>query len=220
MEIIHQIHCGSVNCFLIRNGHTAVLVDTGRLKYRNLILRACEDLQVRLILLTHGHVDHVQNAAFLSQELHAPIAMHRADVPLIGDNRRQKLYTKGFLGCLMLSATKHSFRKDKIEPFTPDILLSDQDSLSAYGIDARIIAVPGHTRGSIGVLIGERTLVVGDAMMNLLCLRPSLLYNNRMLMLRSVKKIMAHSPSMLYFGHGRPVRLHLQSPKEALEAGF
>ena len=38
---------------------------------------------MRLLILTHGHIDHAQNAAFLSKELNIPIAMHKDDVDLI-----------------------------------------------------------------------------------------------------------------------------------------
>ena len=67
METIQQIRCGSVNCFLVQSGRAAILVDTGRAAYREKVLRACrarEEVSVRLIVLTHGHIDHVQNAAF------------------------------------------------------------------------------------------------------------------------------------------------------------
>lgn len=66
MEEIKRIRCGNVNCFLLTRGETAVLVDTARTAHRQTVLDACKPYQVRLILLTHGHVDHVQNAAKLS----------------------------------------------------------------------------------------------------------------------------------------------------------
>ena len=84
METIQQIRCGSVNCFLVKSGSAAILVDTGREAYREKILRICtadNEAPVRLIVLTHGHVDHVQNAAFLANRLHVPIAMHEEDFP-------------------------------------------------------------------------------------------------------------------------------------------
>lgn len=48
----------------------AVLIDTCREKYREMILNACKDYHVQLLILTHGHIDHVQNAAYLSDRLH------------------------------------------------------------------------------------------------------------------------------------------------------
>ena len=207
METIQQIRCGSANCFLIRNDTAGILVDTGRERYRDAVLNACIGTPIRLIVLTHGHVDHVQNAAFLSKELHTPLAMHRDDIPLLEDNWQQPLSSSGYLGGLMLSATKRSFRCDKIPPFSPNVLLDHGDSLSFYGFDVRVVALPGHTRGSIGLTVGETSMIVGDAMMNLFRPRPSLLYHNRVMLLRSIRKIKALAPQTIYFGHGRPAQM-------------
>jgi len=86
MVSIERIICGNGNCFLVSNDDGSILVDTARPEHRNKIVEACKNKAVKLIVLTHGHVDHVQNAAYLSRELHAPIAMHEADYELIKDN--------------------------------------------------------------------------------------------------------------------------------------
>ena len=96
--MVHRIHCGNGNCYLISNGTDAVLVDTGREKYWQKVLNACRPYRVRLLVLTHGHVDHVQNAAFLSSALECPVAMHRADLPLLSDQMAQSLSAHGILG--------------------------------------------------------------------------------------------------------------------------
>ena len=64
--MIQRICCGNVNCYIVADGKTAVLVDTGREKFRQKVLDACQEFDMRLLVLTHGHVDHVQNAAFLA----------------------------------------------------------------------------------------------------------------------------------------------------------
>ena len=105
MEQIQRIICGNVNCYLISNGNYAILVDTGREKHRQKVLDACRPYQVRLLVLTHGHMDHAQNAAFLSRELNCPVAMHRADLDLLKDNMSQALSANTILGRIVLSAS-------------------------------------------------------------------------------------------------------------------
>lgn len=209
MENVQRISCGSVNCFLVKSVGSAILVDTGREAYKEKILRICTadpEAPVRLIVLTHGHVDHVQNAAFLANTLGIPIAMHEEDFSLLADNRRQALLFSGLLGKLMLLATNRSFQKDKITPFSPAFYLKDGDSLSGYGVNAKVVALPGHTRGSIGLLVGEHFLIVGDAMMNLPHPRPALLFHNHEQMMQSAEKIRKLAPKTVYFGHGAPAR--------------
>ena len=84
MSRVLRVPCGDVNCHLIQGEQGAVLVDTGRSGYGEKLLPLCQRWDVRLIVLTHGHVDHAQNAAFLAGELGVPVAMHRLDAPLPG----------------------------------------------------------------------------------------------------------------------------------------
>ena len=83
MSRVKRVSCGDVNCHLVQGKQGALLVDAGRAGYGEKLLALCQRWDVRLIVLTHGHLDHVQNAAFLAERLGAPIAMHRADAALL-----------------------------------------------------------------------------------------------------------------------------------------
>ena len=205
METVLRIPCGNGNCYLVSNGEDAVLVDTCRKKYRQRILDACEGYRVRLLVLTHGHIDHVQNAAFLAQVLNCPIAMHRADLPLLASNMNQPLFAGSILGKIVLSASIKSFKTDEIPAFAPTIFLEDGDRLNQYGISAVVVGLPGHTDGSIGLDVAGRDLIVGDALMNMFYPTVSMLYHNREIMLQSVEKIERIGSRTILFGHGKPV---------------
>lgn len=205
MATIQRIPCGNVNCYLLREGNQAILVDTGRTKHRDKVLAACRDVTVNLIFLTHGHIDHVQNAAFLSEKLGAPIAMHRADVPLIEDNMRQPLQAHSPLGKLVLAFSLRSFQRDSLPAFAPAVLLDEGDSLLDYGFSAVVAALPGHTNGSIGLLVNGTDLLVGDALMHMGFPSRSLLYTDRTQMDASAKKISQSGATTIYFGHGSPI---------------
>lgn len=202
---IERIVCGNVNCYILSVGEKAILVDTGRQKYREKVLNSCKPYEIQLILLTHGHVDHVQNAAFLTKELHAPIGMAQADMELLKDNRNQSLQADHFLGKIVLAASLKSFRRELIASFVPTIFLAEGDSLAPYGIDAEIIAVEGHTMGSIAVDVGKKYVLVGDALMNMFYPTVAMLYHDREQMLASAEKISNLGERTIYFGHGKPV---------------
>ena len=180
-------------------------MDTGREKHRQKVLDACRAYELRLLVLTHGHVDHVQNAAFLSNALGCPVAMSGKDIPLLRDNMLQPLSAHGVLGHIILSASVKSFHEDKIATFTPDISLEDGDSLEAYKIPAKIVGLPGHTKGSIGIDVMEKDLIVGDALMNMFYPTTSMLYNDREAMVRSADKISRMGERRICFGHGKPM---------------
>lgn len=203
--MVQRICCGNVNCYIVSHGKNAILVDTGREKHRQKVLEACQGHDIQLLILTHGHVDHVQNAAFLSDALGCPVAMNEKDISLLSDNMLQPLSAHGVLGQIVLSASVKSFHKDKIPGFIPAIILSEGDSLETYRIPAKIIGLPGHTQGSIGIDVMEKDLIVGDALMNMFYPTTSMLYNDKEIMLESADKISRIGKRQVYFGHGKPM---------------
>ena len=204
MVEIHRIVSGNVNCYIVAQNGSAILIDTGRRKYREKILKKCREFPITLIVLTHGHMDHCQNAAYLANALHVPIAMCEKDKNLIPDNRKQPLSAKTFLGRIVLSVSLKSFEKDSLDVFEPTVNLKDGDNLSEYGIDAEVIELPGHTNGSIGLKIEDK-LFVGDALMNMFYPSVSMLYTDESLMKKSAGKIGDMGKMEIYFGHGKSV---------------
>jgi len=207
MEVtVHRVPCGNVNAYLVAQGENAILIDTGQKKYRERVLSACRPYRTQLLVLTHGHLDHAENAAFLSGALGVPVAMHREDVPLLADNLSQPLAAETLPGKVVLAASVRMMKKTVLPPFQPEVLLSEGDSLEQYGVPARVLEVPGHTRGSIAIQVGETGLIVGDALMNMFYPTVSMLYHDRGSMLESAARLRGMAGYTVYYGHGRPLR--------------
>lgn len=205
MAKIKRIRCGSVNSYLVEEHGRAILVDTGRKGSEEKILAQCRKTKVELIVLTHGHVDHVQNTAYLKKALGVPVALHREDLELIKNNFTEPLDYQGFLGMVVAEVSAKNIETDWIPEFTPEIFLNEGDWLKDYGINARILELPGHTRGSIGMDLDEKDVIVGDALMNMFYPGLSMIYWNREAMIKSADKIGALGARKVYFGHGGPV---------------
>lgn len=203
---IQRIQCGNANCYLVENKGEAVLVDTAQEKYRDKILEACRNVKIQLIVLTHPHIDHAQNAAYFAETWNVPIAMGKEDEALIEDNLHQPLFAKKGLGKLVLSFSMNVFRNGNMPKFTPAVFLKEGDDLSEYGIPATVLSLAGHTNGSIGLDIEEKAVIVGDALMNFGRPSVSLLYHDEEQMLKSAEKITSLGERMIYFGHGKPVK--------------
>ena len=159
MRGIHRIPCGNVNCYLVQGEESAVLVDTGYTGYVERLLDTCLGAGVRLIVLTHGHLDHIQNTALLMERLGVPAALHPADLGLLTDQQSQPLSAQGPAGRLLLSLSRHSFQTQAFLPFTPTVELREGDSLAPWGVDARVLELPGHTAGSIGLDVEGHSLI-------------------------------------------------------------
>lgn len=204
MSKIHRIRCGNVNCHIIDNGTSGILVDTGKKEFLDKVMEACRSYNVKLIILTHAHFDHAENAARISDTLGIPIGMNGNDRNLIQSNTNQSLSAATILGKIVLSASLKEFSVRSIPEFKPDVSLHNDDRLDDYGIDARIISLPGHTDGSIGIDVDGKHFIVGDALMNMFYPTVSMLYHNHEQMLQSARKISDLGEKIVYFGHGKP----------------
>lgn len=205
MITITKIQAGA-NCYLVTQGKSAILVDTGVKGFEEKVLKQCEGKEIKAIILTHGHIDHMQNAVFLAKKFHTPIAMHEKDIPLLKDNLCREMKSKGFVGNIVRFFSVLSAKYTRMENFEPDILLKDGDHLDEFGIEGEIIELPGHTAGSIGVKLGEDSIIVGDALMHMTKPGPSLLFEEYDQMIESVRKIQNMGDLDIYFGHGNMVR--------------
>jgi len=212
--MITRIQCGVHNTYIVSQGDSAILVDTATSMYKNKILRACADKNIKLIVLTHGHYDHAQNAAYLSEKLNAPIAMHPADLPLLEDILAEPLQGGDPISSMLIGMLRLSKRPGfrwigsffRNEPFGLAVELHDGFSLEPYGVDARIIGLPGHTRGSIGVVTPD-ALIAGDALTNLFPpAGKAALWSDIEAMEASAAKASALGELTVYFGHGKPAQ--------------
>jgi glyoxylase-like metal-dependent hydrolase (beta-lactamase superfamily II) len=147
------------------------LIDSGLSKARADLVKAlesagCRPGDLKLILLTHGDLDHTGNTAWLRQKFGTKIALNRNDLENVetGDmfankttNPVAKTIVRAMFSLLGLSA---------FDRFTPDIFLEDGQDLSGFGLEATAIHVPGHSKGSLAFLTAAGDLFCGDLLEN------------------------------------------------------
>lgn len=205
MYKIIAIPCGNVNCYLIEGNNFAILIDTAKEKYRNYLLERLKDYNIVLIILTHGHMDHTSNAAFLAKHFNAKIAMHIDDYKLSKNNSINTIYSNSLLGSIFKIISLRNFKNTSIEEFEPDIFLSDGQSLEEFGINGTIIHLPGHTKGSIGVLVNGNELIGGDIFINYIYPTETLIAEDIDMLKKSIKRIESLNLKLVYPGHGREI---------------
>jgi hydroxyacylglutathione hydrolase len=159
------LRLGTVNCYLIKTGSGHILVDTGGSNSRGALERAlgeagCTPENLRLILLTHGDFDHTGNVAYLRQRFGAQVAMHRADAGML--EQGHMFHNRKSGNAIIKAIAPILFRFGKENRLTPDLYVDDGFDLSEYGLDARIVHIPGHSAGSVGMLTAGGDLLCGD----------------------------------------------------------
>lgn len=209
---ITRIKLSFSNAYLVQDRHT-VLVDTGMPGEERKILQAAAKAgiqagDIRLILHTHGHVDHAGSTAALAKMLGLPTAVHRADEALLHAGRMNPLKP------LRLEARMIRPLVDKpFPPSAPDLLVDETTDLAESGIEGRILGTPGHTAGSISLLLPNGEAIVGDVMMggfiggNLLGSRPNYHYfaDDLTAVRQSIHALLAAGVKTFYVGHGGPL---------------
>lgn len=157
---------GMVNCHLIVGPQGCILVDTGLPGTSHKILaalhaRGMEARDIRLIVVTHAHIDHAGNAALLRQLSGAPIVAHAGDLDHYLQKRPMTFCATGWFGRAFL---RTGLIRRPYVPFRPDILLSGDDTvdLAPYGLQGMVRPTPGHTCGSISVQLAGGAAMVGD----------------------------------------------------------
>jgi hydroxyacylglutathione hydrolase len=165
--VIQRLQGGGSHSFLIRTGTHTLLVDTGRRIMLKILLRQIHKAGARKIdhlILTHTHFDHAENAASLKERFGLRIMVHESEAALLrkGENPlvAGTIAPTRFLGWLFARKQKW-FRYRAVEP---DILMGRDFDLTPLGISGHILHTPGHTQGSVSVIIENEIALAGDAL--------------------------------------------------------
>lgn len=202
--LVEWIRCGAANCYLLTGSGGSILADACISSDAARIYRRIKKRNVRLIVLTHGHPDHIGAAAELARRLHVPIAMSRKDAALLEAPAGRTLHSHTFFGRILALSADWSLRPKAAVRLVPDIWLEDGQDLTEYGVEARVVSLSGHTEGSVGLLADGDDFIVGDALFHILRPTAAMLYENREQMEKSIERILRSGAGYLYPGHGSP----------------
>ncbi len=212
-EKVKIIDLGFVNAYLLKGDKGFVLIDTGlpqqKEKLENGLKSAgCTPENLKLVIITHGDLDHTGNAAYMQEKYHAKIAVHPGDVNQAENGIFLKRKVKSFLFKIIFTIMrlKRKLQKDQapFPKFKTDIQLSDNQSLNEYGLNANIIHIPGHTEGSIGVLTNDGDFFAGDTFVNYKKPDTASIIQNKKKLQESIDKIKKLNIVTVYPGHGKP----------------
>jgi len=205
-----RVSLGWVNVFFIK-GKKAVIVDTGppgagRRVLNALLRHNIKREEVSLIILTHAHFDHFGGAPTLRQVLSAPLAVHRADAFYLERGENAPIIPLGLFGKVLIGVFRGWAKKRLAIPC--EILIEDRLDLSQFGINAYILPTPGHTEGSISVILSDGEAIIGDLLAPhpIFRWRPNLplFAQEKGLVLESIKMLLSLGINKFYAAHGGP----------------
>ncbi|MGD8626745.1 MAG: MBL fold metallo-hydrolase [Anaerolineae bacterium] len=206
---IQRIPVRETNCYLLRGEGGTILVDPGPPGVAQEIVAGAEaggvpPGEVRLIFVTHGHLDHYGAAREIRTWCGAPVAAYPGE-PAFSRERRNALPPAQTLRgtvvrwfYLLLSPLAD------FAPLEADLLLEDGADLAPYGVEARTLLLPGHSPGSLGIVTGEGDVFVGDLLVNYAVPSQPVYLSDSEAWQRSVERLRGLAPRTVYVGHGEP----------------
>lgn len=177
-----------VNCYIVADtaSKEACVIDPGAdgEKIKRFLSKNC--LELRFIINTHGHGDHIA----ANSELGAPVYIHSLDKDCLTDPKKN------------MSAGIFMF-----EIISPEAarLLADGDVIRLGSLELKVLHTPGHTKGSISLAL-DGVIFTGDTLFQGGIGRTDLAGGDEDQILNSIRKklLVYDDDTVIYPGHGGP----------------
>ena len=162
---VHTIKMGFVKSYLICGEAGCILVDAGIKKDAKALLAGLQKISIqpediKLIVITHAHGDHVGGLMEMKKKTGAPILIHKREAPFLLEGISAPIYPRKRILKFFIKTGMQA----AIPALKADLTMDDEFSLAAYGVDAKVIHTPGHTPGSLTVIAGKDALIGDTAM--------------------------------------------------------
>lgn len=207
---LYQVRTRGSRAYLAVDDDGITLIDTGNPGSGRRILEAVAEIgrspeDIKDIVITHYHIDHVGGLPEVQDWVPARTGVHLAEAPHI---ESEDPLPNPFQHPLLARICERYLLRQDPGAARVDVHLNDGDELPALG-GMQIIHAPGHTAGSISIYFPQRgALIVGDAMQYRFgrLMLPSRLFTQDMAAAgESVRKLSQLDFDTLCFSHYRPI---------------
>ncbi len=204
---VQPIKFGHANIYLIETESGYILVDAGMPNKgdeldEEFAKAGVDPKSVQLIILTHGHLDHVGCVAHAQAVTGGQVLCHRSFSDSLVNGKAESAVAQNLHGRVLNIMT--GLMGNKFEGTTPDIVIDDEYDLNEHGISGKVIHTPGHSPSSISIMLDNGEALVGDLVREEGSggIGLGMFYADKRVLLDSLDKVAAFEPKTIYMSHG------------------
>lgn len=182
------------NCNLIIDEKTnqSALVDCNEFSQK--MIDMIGDTDLKYILLTHGHFDHIIGVKSVKEKYGAQVVISKEDEPMLNSSKLSL--------AVFCNAPQNNV--------DADIIVKDGDEITLGEIKIKVMATPGHTSGSV-CYIAENCIFSGDTLFYCSCGRTDFPSGSHEQMMSSLQKLKALDGNYkVYTGHNNLTTLDFE----------
>lgn len=205
-QFIIPILLNNVKVFIVK-GEKTIIFDAGRKGDCNKIISALKengiDLKdVSLIIISHSHTDHYGDLYELKKRTGAKVAIHSSEAEYMKKGINSELIAHN----IGLKILMKIFARLKVKGVQPEVLINEKLQLDEYGIEGVIVHTPGHTNGSLSVVLANGSAIVGDMIggkynLNTNPCIPGI-YSDIKKLKESIQALLSYKSNTIYTSHG------------------
>jgi len=167
MAEVIQYTLGMSNGFFVKDSGI-IAVDSGSELGRERFLEVCVDKgiaprDIRLLVVSHGHVDHFVNMDEMRAVTGAPIMCHRNAALNLREARYPDVRPRNEVGCFIWDNKEPGYEPVPVlHPMEPDLVVEGTVDLSPWGVRGRLVETFGHSLSCMSLVLESGQAIVGD----------------------------------------------------------
>jgi glyoxylase-like metal-dependent hydrolase (beta-lactamase superfamily II) len=208
-----RVEIGLSNGWIIRSGGGAVLVDAGFDRFASRVAWGLRHMGLRprdlkLVVITHAHIDHIGALSDIVRGTGAAVAVHEREAGYVRTGVPLMPRGLSFRGRMTVAFGDRHPELTRVGAVEPQVIIKGDEELDLgrWGLAGRVVETPGHSPGSVSVVLDDGRAYVGDLVVNsfrpILSLRTSSFGDAPEELPRSWRRVLDLGARVICPGHG------------------